>query len=117
MWKIGQSMPIVAETEQIADRRKRLSQSDTIPYPLVPATLVGRLAVDRRFQGRGYGRFLLADALLRALRSEIASFAVVVDAKDDAVRRSYERESFLQLLDEPMKLFRPISDIAKLFES
>jgi GNAT superfamily N-acetyltransferase len=86
-------------------------------YPLVPATLLGRLAVDRRFQGRGYGRFLLADALLRALRSEIASFAVVVDAKDDAARRFYERESFLPLLDEPMKLFRPTSDIAKLFES
>ncbi|MGC1279105.1 MAG: GNAT family N-acetyltransferase, partial [Xanthobacteraceae bacterium] len=32
-------------------------------YPLVPATLLGRLAVDRNYQGRGYGRFLLADAL------------------------------------------------------
>ena len=36
-------------------------------YPLVPATLLGRLAVDRSYQGRGYGRFLLADALHRAL--------------------------------------------------
>jgi GNAT superfamily N-acetyltransferase len=85
-------------------------------YPLVPATLLGRLAVDRRFQGRGYGRFLLADALLRAVRSEIASFAVIVDAKDDAARRFYERESFLPLLDQPMKLFRPMADLAKLFE-
>ena len=51
-------------------------------YPLVPATLLGRLAVDRRQQGKGYGRFLLADALYRAARSEIASFAVIVDAKD-----------------------------------
>lgn len=85
-------------------------------YPLVPATLLGRLAVDRRFQGRGYGRFLLADALLRAVRSEIASFAVIVDAKDDAARRFYERESFLPLLDQPVKLFRPMADLAKLFE-
>ncbi|MCW2318861.1 GNAT superfamily N-acetyltransferase [Rhodoblastus acidophilus] len=51
-------------------------------YPLVPAILQGRLAVDRRHQGRGYGRSLLADALYRAVRSEIASFAVIVDAKD-----------------------------------
>lgn len=85
-------------------------------YPLVPATLLGRLAVDRRFQGRGYGRFLLADALLRVVRSEIASFAVVVDAKDDTARRFYERESFLPLLDEPLKLFRPVADLAKLFK-
>jgi len=86
-------------------------------YPLVPATLLGRLAVDKRFQGQGYGRFLLADALLRAVRSEIASFAVIVDAKDDAARRFYERESFLPLPEQPLKLFRPMTDIAKLFET
>jgi GNAT superfamily N-acetyltransferase len=64
-------------------------------YPLVPATLLGRLAVDRRHQGKGYGRFLLADALHRAIRSEIASFAIIVDAMDEPARRFYERESFL----------------------
>ena len=85
-------------------------------YPLVPATLLGRLAVDQRFQGRGYGRFLLADAVFRAVRSEIASFAVIVDAKDDAARRFYERESFLSFPDQPMKLFRPMADIAELFK-
>lgn len=85
-------------------------------YPLIPATLLGRLAVDLRYRGKGYGRFLLADALHRSVRSEIASFAVVVDAKDDAARRFYERESFLPLLDQPMKLYRPTADIAKLFE-
>jgi GNAT superfamily N-acetyltransferase len=85
-------------------------------YPLVPATLLGRLAVDRRQQGKGYGRFLLADALYRAARSEIASFAVIVDAKNDSARRFYERESFLALPDQPMKLFRPMADIRRLFD-
>jgi GNAT superfamily N-acetyltransferase len=85
-------------------------------YPLVPATLLGRLAVDRRQQGKGYGRFLLADALYRASRSEVASFAVVVDAKDEGARRFYELESFLPLPDQPMKLFRPMADIRRLFE-
>ncbi len=85
-------------------------------YPLVPATLLGRLAVDRRQQGKGYGRFLLADALFRAARSEIASFALVVDAKDNNARRFYERESFLPLPDQPMKLFRPMADIRRLFD-
>ncbi len=84
-------------------------------YPLIPATLLGRLAVDRRFQGKGYGRFLLADALRRVAHNEIASFAVVVDAKDEAARRFYERESFLPFADQPMKLFRPVADIKQLF--
>ena len=85
-------------------------------YPLVPATLLGRLAIDRRHQGKGYGQFLLADALYRAARSEITSFAVIVDAKDDDARRFYERESFLSLPDQTMKLFRPMADIRRLFE-
>jgi GNAT superfamily N-acetyltransferase len=85
-------------------------------YPLVPATLLGRLAIDSRCRGRGYGRHLLADALYRAVRSEIASFAVIVDAKDEAAHRFYARESFLSFPDQPMKLFRPMADIAKLFE-
>jgi len=94
--------------EQIARKLPR--------YPLAPATLLGRLAVDQRQLRKGYGRFLLADALWRAARSEIASFAVVVDAKDDNARRFYERESFLSLPDQPMKLFRPMADIRRLFD-
>ncbi|WP_243429986.1 hypothetical protein [Acetobacter sacchari] len=62
-----------------------------------------------------YGRFLLADALYRAVRSEIASFAVIVDAKGEGAKRFYERESFLPFPDQPMKLFRPMADIEVLF--
>jgi len=85
-------------------------------YPLVPATLLGRLAVDQNYRGRGYGRFLLADALFRAVRSEIASFAIIVAAKDDAACHFYERESFLPFPDQPLRLFRSMADIAKLYE-
>ncbi|SMF34913.1 Acetyltransferase (GNAT) family protein [Azospirillum oryzae] len=85
-------------------------------YPLMPATLLGRLAVDRRQQRKGHGRFLLANALYRAAQSEIASFAVIVNAKDDNARRFYERESFLPFPDQPMKLFRPMADIKQLFK-
>jgi len=63
-----------------------------------------------------YGRFLLADALHRAVRSEIASFAIVVEAKDEAARRFYERESFLPFPDQPLRLFRSMADIARLYE-
>ena len=102
------SIKLVDLPQEIARRLPR--------YPLVPATLLGRLAVDRSHRGKGYGRFLLADALFRAVRSEIASFAVIVDAKDNEARRFYERESFLPFPDRPLQLFRPMADIAKLFE-
>jgi GNAT superfamily N-acetyltransferase len=105
------STTAVKLTEFPADIARKLPR-----YPLVPATLLGRLAVDQNYQGRGYGRFLLADALFRAARSEIASFAIVVEAKDQAARRFYERESFLPFPDQPLRLFRSIADIQKLFE-
>jgi GNAT superfamily N-acetyltransferase len=84
-------------------------------YPLVPATLIGRLATDLRHRGRGFGRFLLADALHRAAKSEIASFAVVVDAKDEPARAFYEREGFLPLPDRPLKLFLPMATVRQVF--
>lgn len=84
-------------------------------YPVLPATLLGRLAVDRRVQGQGHGLFLLADALHRALRSEIASFAVVVDAKDTGAARFYQREGFLALPEQPLKLFLPMASLTKPF--
>jgi len=62
-------------TELPEDTTKRLPR-----YPLVPATLIGRLALDRRCHGRRWGSFLLLDALHRCATSDIASFAVVVDA-------------------------------------
>jgi GNAT superfamily N-acetyltransferase len=85
-------------------------------YPLVPATLIGRLAVDWRYRGRGWGSFLLLDALYRWVRSDIASFAVLIDAIDDKARAFYLHQSFLPLPDQPRRLFRRISDIAALFE-
>ena len=84
-------------------------------YPIVPAILLGRLAIDRRHQGQGHGRFLLADALYRAVNSEIAAFAIIVDAKDAAAKVFYEREGLLPFIDQPMILYRPKADIVALF--
>jgi len=87
-------------------------------YPLVPATLIGRLALDQRYHGQGWGSFLLLDALHRCTMSEIASFAVIVDALDDEARTFYLfylHQSFLPLPDSAQRLFRRMSDIEALF--
>jgi hypothetical protein len=50
----------------------------------------------------------------RAQRNRLVR--VIVDAKDDAARRFYERESFTPFPDQPMKLFLPMAHIVKLFK-
>ena len=92
--------------EEIARRLPR--------YPLIPATLIGRLAVDRRYHGQGWGSFLLLDALYRCVGNEIATFAVIVDAIDDEARAFYLHESFLPLPDSHQRLFRRMSDLEAL---
>lgn len=84
-------------------------------YPVVPATLMGRLAVDAHHQRQGYGEFMLLDAFSRVLRSEIASYAFVVDAKDDKAAQFYQRYQFRFLVEGGRRLFVPIAEIAKLF--
>jgi ribosomal protein S18 acetylase RimI-like enzyme len=83
-------------------------------YPSVPAIRMGRLAVDQGFKGRGLGGALLADALERAARSEIAAFAFVVDAKDDTAAAFYEHHGFIALPDTPSTLFLPLATVRGL---
>lgn len=80
-------------------------------YPTVPAVRMGRLAVDQVFKGQGLGGALLADALDRAARSEIAAFALMVDAKDDAAVAFYRHHGFIALPDSPLTLFLPLATV------
>lgn len=86
-------------------------------YPLIPATLIGRLAVDWRYQGKGYGEILLMDALKRSLLSseEIGSIAVMVDAKNDAAKAFYEHFQFIPLVNYSYRLFLPMAIIEDYF--
>ena len=86
-------------------------------YPELPATIIGRLAVDRRWRNRGVGEYLLMDALYRSWRQshKIGAAAVIVDAKDDNARKFYERYDFKSFPDQPDKLFLAMKTAAKLF--
>ena len=80
-------------------------------YPTVPAVRMGRLAVDQAFKGQGLGGALLADALDRAVRSEIAAYALMVDAKDEAAAAFYRHHGFIALPDSPFTLFLPLATV------
>jgi len=72
-------------------------------YPLVSATLIGRLAVAKAFQGQRLGAVLLADAVRRAFESAstVGSSMVVVDALDEAAAGFYAAHGFVRLPDSP----------------
>lgn len=82
-------------------------------YPTVPAVRMGRLAVGQEFKGKGLGAALLADALDRAARSEIAAFALMVDAKDEAAAAFYRHHGFIALPDSPLTLFLPLATVRR----
>ena len=77
-------------------------------YPNVPAVLLGRLAVDMDFKKQGLGGVLLVDAIHRTRRSEIASYGLLVDAKDESAKSFYQKHSFVPLPESPLKLFLPL---------
>jgi GNAT superfamily N-acetyltransferase len=81
-------------------------------YPTVPAVRMGRLAVDQTHKGQGLGGALLADALVRAASSEIAAYALTVDAKDEQAAAFYTHHSFIALPDTPLMLFLPLATVA-----
>lgn len=78
-------------------------------YPTVPAVRMGRLAVDLEFKGQGLGGALLADALDRAASAEIAAYALMVDAKDEAAAAFYRHHGFIALPSSPLTLFLPLA--------
>ena len=77
-------------------------------YP-VPVALIGRLAVDKDFQGKGLGSILLADACqkIRQARETLAVVGIVVDAKDDSAAAFYQHFGFIELPGKPGRLLLP----------
>jgi len=81
-------------------------------YP-VPAFRIGRLAVDLRFQGAGSGRWLLSQALNKAVEvsSSVGLFAVLVDAIDEKAKSFYVKYGFIPFESRPLTLFLPLATI------
>jgi ribosomal protein S18 acetylase RimI-like enzyme len=93
--------------------RKRLPK-----YP-IPTVHIGRLAVDRKFQGRGLGETLLVEALRKSATaaSSVGVYAVDVIALHDRAKNFYLKYGFVEMLDQPLHLFLPIAtarEVAKI---
>lgn len=84
-------------------------------YPLVSATLIGRLAVAKEKQGQRLGAILLADALRRSYGNAetVGSSMVIVDALDEGSANFYASHGFIRLVNSP-RLIIPMRSIAAL---
>jgi hypothetical protein len=85
-------------------------------YTSIPTTLLGRLAIDIKSQGKGIGKILLIDALKRSyeISKEIGSFAVVVDPIDEETKKFYKKHDFIKLPDSG-KMFISTKTLQELF--
>ena len=89
-----------------------------MPDP-VPVMIIGGLAVDQEFHGRGLGQGLLRDAVLRTLQAaDIAGIrAILVHAISSDAQRFYERHGFVQSPIDPMMLMTTLADVARELSS
>ncbi len=105
---------LAAAQVEYADAPERLRKG-LARHP-VPIMLLARLAVRQDWQGKGIGRALLRDAVLRTLQAaDIAGIrALAVHAKDDAARRYYEQFDFIPSPVDPLHLFVLLKDLRKI---
>jgi GNAT superfamily N-acetyltransferase len=84
-----------------------------MPNP-VPVMVIGRLAIDLKFQGRGIGTALLKDAVLRTVQAaEIAGIrAILVHAINESARRFYQKLGFMESPTNPMTMMITIKAAA-----
>lgn len=89
------------------------------PRHPVPCILLARLAVDRKAQRTGLGKFLFRDAMLRALRAheQIGGRAFLVHAMDDEAKTFYSKYGMLPSPTHPMHLFLLFKDIRAILEN
>ena len=80
-------------------------------YPSVPVARLGRLAVDEAYRGRQLGASLLWDAVLRVARSELAVFALVVDAKDEQAASFYRHHGFTAFGSLPRQMVLALTNL------
>lgn len=87
-------------------------------YPL-PVIRIGKLAVDKRWQGKNLGELLLIDVFRRGIKisQDIGVIGFLVDAINERAKRFYLKYGFTALVDFPLSLFLPITRISSLISN
>lgn len=107
----------LAPTAVVPSLLPRSVRTGQPPDP-VPCLLLGQLATDLQWAGRGIGTGLLSHALRRCVQAAflIGGRALMVNAIDEDAAQFWKRRGFLRSKDDPLILFRSIADIAVSLE-
>lgn len=83
------------------------------PQHGLPAARLARLAVSRKYQRKGYGGLLLAEAIHRTIliAEQAGLIGLFVDAKDERAHKFYERYGFVSLPGHVLQLFLPLETL------
>ena len=89
-----------------------------LPEP-VGVVIIGRLAVDLQYRGRGIGSGLLKDAIVRALavHRDVGFRAILVHALDETAMTFYDRYGFIRCAIDPRTMILPVETALKVFRS
>ncbi len=81
-----------------------------------PGAKLARLAVDRKYQGKGYGQLLMVEAMKKTLlvAENIGIIGFFVDAKHHAARTYYEQFGFISFREEPLEMFLPLATLRQV---
>ena len=103
----------LAPTAIMPSRLPRSIRTGQPPDP-VPCLLLGQLATDQNWAGKGIGTGLLKHALQRCVTAAglIGGRALIVNAVNTAAATFWGRRGFIPSKDDPLVLFRSIADIA-----
>ncbi|MGQ0621514.1 MAG: GNAT family N-acetyltransferase [Panacagrimonas sp.] len=95
---------------QIAREQLTEQEAKALPRHPIPTVMLARLAIDKHQQGNRYGQWLLMDAIKRCalIGQQSGVYALLVDAKNEAARRFYERFGFVAISGHPMTLYLPL---------
>lgn len=104
--------PCMVETPSGLPRNKKY----LYPYPAIK---LARLAIDKAFQGKGYGELLLIDAINKVVisNSQVGGVGLFVDATNNSAISFYEPYGFINYSDKVSELFLPIQDCIAVIDS
>ena len=85
-------------------------------YPIVPATLLGRLAIDKNFKNKKLGELLLLDAMRRCIltSSHVGTAFFIVEAKNAEATSFYKHYGLQEFPKNTQKLYMPVGTISNL---
>ena len=117
----GATRPVVGYVSLVTSELPLVDCPDKIKkltkHPRIPVLLLARMGVDSSHQKRGLGEFLLKFSFKCAWEiSQLAGcYAVIVDAKDEDIKKFYTKYGFVELLDNPLLLYLPVATIKEFF--